>query len=344
MNSNTHIIAELAWGHDGSLDQAIKILKAAKDAGANSFSIHITNLPDYMVTYYGSGEGKVSAGRESLNVYKYLESINLKNEDWVEFNKIATEIGMPLCVMPNDIASLEFTEKQLNPKYYIISASCFSEDEFLKGLARKNKKTFFRIGGAYLGEIEKAVNIFREEGNDNIVLLHGYQNYPTKIKETNISLIKVLKEIFNTEVGLADHIDGGDEIALVIPCLAIAYGANYIEKHITWDRKEKSEDFESALNPKEFKKMVGFIRNSEIAIGKAVYGELSNATIRYRNIVRKRIVASRNLIEGDFLAIDDVCFKRSDIGLLPDQLDSIVGRKIKQKVLKDDSITKDKLV
>ena len=79
--TRTHIIAEMAWGHDGSLDQAIELATEAKKAGADSISIHVTDLDSYMVKHYGSGEGKVSAGREMLDIYKYLDKINLSNED-----------------------------------------------------------------------------------------------------------------------------------------------------------------------------------------------------------------------------------------------------------------------
>ena len=86
---NTHIIAEMAWGHDGSIDQAVELMQAAKNCGADSFSIHLTDLPNYMVNYYGSGEGKVSAGRENLDVYKYLEEIDLSKDKWIKLARIA---------------------------------------------------------------------------------------------------------------------------------------------------------------------------------------------------------------------------------------------------------------
>ncbi len=339
----THIIAELAWGHDGSVDQAIKIMKMAKTAGANSFSFHITDMPSYMVPYYGSGEGKVSAGRENLEVYKYLENINLSKSDWKKVSKTAMEINIDLCVMPNDFTSLEYAEDEIKPEYYVISAACFVEEEFLREIARKQRKTFFRIGGAYLGEIEKAISIFRQEGNNQIVLLHGFQNYPTKLEETDLALLSTLKKLFGVEVGLADHIDGGSDLAMVIPIIALSFGATYIEKHITLDRAKKSEDFESSLDPENFSKMVKYIRGAEIAIGSPSLKELSEATLRYRNISRKRIVASKPINKEEKITLKNTTFKRSDIGLTPDKNNSIVGRKAIVALQKDDAITFDKI-
>lgn len=339
----TYIIAEIAWGHDGSKKQALELVKAAKKSGADGISIHITDLPTYMVPYYGSGEGKVSKGREHLEVYNYLQDINISNNDWIEICEVIKKEKLDLCIMPNDLASLKFSEEVLKPEFYVISAAGFVEKEFVKEVAKLNKKTLFRIGGAYLGEIEDALNIFYKEKNSNIILLHGFQNYPTKLEETNLALLASLKNIFGVEVGLADHIDGGSDLAKIIPILALSYGATYIEKHITLDRDEKSEDFESALDPKAFEEMVNYVRAAEIAIGESKLKGLSDATIRYRNISRKRIVASRKINEGEVIDKNSICFMRSDIGLTPDKTDVIIGRKAKSEIRKNDSITNEML-
>ena len=104
---NTMIVAEMAWAHDGSLDKAIRIMRAAAEAGANAIGIHITDIPNYMVPHYGSGEGRVSAGKENLQVYQYLQDINLSNDDWSAFSKEAKALDIKLCVMPNDYSSLK---------------------------------------------------------------------------------------------------------------------------------------------------------------------------------------------------------------------------------------------
>jgi N,N'-diacetyllegionaminate synthase len=238
----THIIAELAWGHDGTRSQAIDIMRHAKKAGADSFSIHITDLPSYIVPHYGGGKGKVSEGREALDIYKYLEKINLDHGDWKEIKAEADRIGMQLCIMPNDMASFRFAEEWMDPDYYVLSPASFIEHDLMLQIAGTGRDTLFRTGGATLAEIENAVNIFRKAGS-RIILLHGYQNYPTSIGDTNLALLKTLKDLFGTEVGLADHIDGGSPLARIIPLLSLCYGATYIEKHITLDRSKKSEDF-----------------------------------------------------------------------------------------------------
>lgn len=340
----THIVAELAWGHDGKIEQAIELMKKAKSSGADSFSVHLTDLANYMVTYYGNGEGKVSQGREDLDIYKYLDEINPSNSDWEKLASVAKEINIQLCVMPNDLQSLSFSESKLKPEYYVVSPACFAENDMIEAIADTGKKTLFRIGGAYLGEIEKVINIFRKKGNNNIVLLHGFQNYPTKLEETDMSLLKTLKDTFNVEVGLADHIDGGDRLSKIIPMLALPYGATYIEKHITLNRKDKSEDFESALNPDDFQEFVENIRATEIALGTPYFKDLNDASLRYRKVARKRLVASTVINKGEKITLEKIIAKRCDIGLTPDNINFIIGRTAKESIQKDEALLIEKFI
>ena len=334
----------MAWAHDGSIEKAIKILHGAKVTGANAVSIHVTDMPTYMVPYYGRGEGKVSAGREHLDIYKYLERINLSCENWKSFALEARKLNIDLCVMANDMISLNFAKKELNPKYFVISAASFIETDFVIKVAQCDCPTLFRIGGATLGEIEQTIGVFRQHSQAEIVLLHGFQNYPTKIEETNLYQLNALKEMFGVSVGLADHIDGGHIDAQIMPLLAIPLGATYIEKHITFDRNEKGEDFESALGLADFKQFVGFVRDAELVLGVKNWSALSPATLRYRGVSRKKIVAARNIEKDKAIEKSDVVFKRSDVGLQPDQLGYIIGRRTSENIQENDAITLEKLV
>lgn len=333
------IIAEMAWAHDGSLQKALAILKRAKEAGADAIGIHITSLPDYMVPHYGNGTGKVSAGKEHLKIYQYLNEINLSFADWLIFKDEALKQNIDLCVMPNDLPSLAFCAKSLNPTYYVISAASFIEPNLVEAIARQNKPTFFRIGGATLAEIESTLALFQKNSSGEVILLHGFQNYPTPLENTHIRQLKTLKELFGVRVGLADHIDGASPLALSIPPLALAYGAEFIEKHITFDREEKGEDFESALDPLKFKEFVELVKAAEVALGDSSWKNLNESAMRYREISRKKIVANRSIQKDSLLSDADIAFKRSDIGLTPEKLNQMLGRRVNKDLSCDDAIT-----
>jgi sialic acid synthase SpsE len=332
------IVAEMAWAHDGSLDKAINIMRGAKAAGADFIGIHLTDMPTYMVRHYGSGAGRVSAGKEHVALYEYLERINLSQDDWRVFNEAAQGEGIGLCVMPNDLASLKFAEADLHPECYALTAAAFVEPGFVEAIARCGRTTLFRIGGATLGEIEQAVNQFRMAGAGEIVLLHGFQNYPTKLEDTNIRQLEVLARMFGTPVGLADHIDGADPLARVIPPLSLACGATWIEKHITHDRDERGEDFEAALDPEQFAEFVGNVRAAAVALGVSEWLPLSEAALRYRSVTRKRAVARHDLPAGHVLRQEDIVFKRSDHGVAGDEIALVLGRRLKASVARDDGI------
>lgn len=341
--SQIFVIAEMAWSYDGSVDNAKKIIKGAADAGADAISFHFTSMKDYMVKDYGCAAGQtLSAGKEKEKIYDYLEKINLKNKDWEELFPYAKNLGLDICVMPNDFESFNFSKK-LNPDNYVIASACFLEEDFIREVAKQKKPIILRIGGATLAEIEKVVNLIEREGNDEMVLLHGIQLYPTKLEDAHLSLIPSLARIFGLPVGLADHIDAESELALIIPLMALPLGVAAIEKHLTHDRSLKGEDIEAALNPDEFKKFVGYIREAEKALGHPYFKKLSEGELKYRNVSRKKAVAVKNINKDEEITRDKITFKRADDGISPSEIQYLIGRKAKKDIQEDDPILWDKI-
>ncbi len=339
-----YVIAEMAWSHDGSREKARQIIKGTSDAGADAISVHITSMKDYMVKDYGSLAGQtVSAGKETEKIFDYQERINLKDNDWEDLFPYAKSLGLAICAMPNDMPSLKLCIK-LKPDSYVIHASCFVDENFVTEVAKQKRPVILRIGGATLGEIESTVNIIKKNGTDDIILLHGIQLYPTRIENTRLNLIPALKAIFGLPVGLAEHMDGDSRLAMIVPLLALPLGAAVIEKHITFNRQEKGEDFESALNPGEIKQLVADIREIEKAMGSSSFESLSAAEIRYRQVSRKKTVASRAIKKGEKLSQQDIIFKRSDDGLSPDESKFIIGRTASEDIKEESPITWAKLL
>ncbi|MBN2517362.1 MAG: N-acetylneuraminate synthase family protein [Candidatus Altiarchaeota archaeon] len=337
------VIAEMAWSHDGSYDKAKAIIKGTADAGADAISVHVTHMDSYMTRDFGSKAGQTtSAGKESTKIYDYLDKINIKREWWVKLFDYAKSLGLAVCAMPNDQESLKFCD-ELKPDMYVIAAACFVEEDFIRGVAKKGKPVILRIGGATRKEIEQTIAWIRQEGNEEIVLLHGIQTYPTKIEDMHLNLIQSLKETFGLPVGLADHVDAESELALIIPLLAIPLGACVIEKHLTYDRSARGEDFEAALDPSELKKLVGYIDAAEKALGESGF-RISESESKYRLVSRKRAVAGRVIKAGEKLAKDMITFKRCDNGLYPDEVKSIIGRRAKRELRKDEPLTQDNFV
>jgi N,N'-diacetyllegionaminate synthase len=243
--------------------------------------------------------------------------------------------------MCNDEPSFEFAEAIGAADRYVIAAACFTELEFVKRVARTSKPILLRIGGATLSEIDDVVTAIRNEGNSDITLLLGVQTYPTDIAQTFIASLPRIRSAFGCAVGLADHIDGALPEAITLPALALAFGATAIEKHITTAREEKLEDFEAALGIEEFGEFVKYLRTAELALGNGEIPTDSEAATRYRMVVRKRVVAARDLPAGTVLAKDDVAFKRADHGLPAEDLNRIVGKSLNGAVSQNAGLTPD---
>jgi len=321
---NTTIIAEMAWSHDGERDLALAITEAAANGGADALSIHITHLPDYMVRHYGTGPGRVSAGKETRPIYDYLSDIALDFEDWAVVAGAARAASLDLLVMPNDEPSLAFAET-LAPTAYVLSAACFEEFDFITHVGRLGRPVYLRVGGATLGEIDTAISMLTDAGAGPLTLLFGHQNYPTAVEDTDLLALTGLRNTFGLPVGLADHIDGNDEMATILPLLALPLGASCIEKHITHDRSKRGEDFESALDSEQFRAFVKRVRLTEQALGSPALSGFGASAQAYRRNSRKRLVAARTIRAGEPITEDMVVAKRSDAGESPARKTFFIG-------------------
>jgi len=337
----TFIVAEMAWSHDGSVENAKKIIKAASDAKTDAIKFHITSLEDYMVPHYGSGKGRVSAGKKTRRIYDYLKSINLDRKAWKELFGYAKEQGLLICTMCNDMPSFQFAS-ELNSDLYDIHSSCLSDEDFVKEIAKDLKPVFLGIGASTLGEIESAISWINETGNHDIALMYGFQSYPTRLEDMHLRYIQSLKKMFSLPVGFADHTDGGSELAIITPLAALPFGANIIEKHLTYDRSARGEDFESALNPSDMKRFVQLLREAEKAFGSSAVRPFSEAELNYRQVSKKRAVAKMDIKKDEKITKDKIAFKRSDEGVYPEESRFLIGRHAKYNIAKDDPLTCEK--
>ena len=342
---NTYIIAEMAWSYTGSPERALQILEGAARAGANAISIHVTDMPSYMIEDYKciAGTTLSDSADQSATIYNFLDSINLDKEGWKKFDATASALNIDLVVMCNDRASFEFS-KQLNVRRYVISAATFLEFDLVADIVRLNPDLIIRTGGATLKEVHEVLRrIFEINNRAQVCLLAGIQLYPTPIDDLHLGSLATLAEQFKrpgVSIGLADHIDGDHPYAIYLPAMAIAFGARVLEKHITTDRKEKLEDYEAALGIEQFAVFVDYVRTAERALGDGSISYMSDnpSYYKYRMVVRKKIVASIDIAPGTVLKREMLSFKRADYGAQLDALDRLIGKQLVVAKKRDDGI------
>lgn len=314
--SPVFIIAEAANSHEGSLDVAKKLVYAAADAGADAVKFQKFITEELLVPYHPD--------------FSLFKSLELKDWEWRELFKYASDMGIIAFADVFDIPSVTFIAS-LNVPAYKIHSTDVSNTDLLRYVGSQKKPIFLGVGATYLDEITKALSFLHE----NVVLIHGFQAFPTRIEEANLMFLNTLQRKFDRLVGYMDHIDGNEEFATILPLVALGYGVCVVEKHIILDRSKKGIDHESALNPAEFKKFVQNVRKVELAIG---LGEnlFSEDEENYRLKTKKNVVAKCDIFTGEVVTHDMLAFKRARRGLSPMDIDKIIGKKIPKSMKRDD--------
>lgn len=315
-NNPAFVIAEAANSHEGSLEVAKKLVRAAADAGADAVKFQKFVVEELLVSTH-----------PDFNLFK---SLQLKDDEWRELFDYGRELGIIVFADVFDIQSAEFMSS-LNVPAYKIHSTDLSNPDLLKYVEAKGKPIFLGVGATYLDEIEKALTLLHKE----VVLVHGFQAFPTRIEETNFKFLKTLRDRFHCLVGFMDHVDGSDELANILPLVALGYGACALEKHITLDRSKKGIDHESALNPNEFQKFVRLVRKVELAIGT---GEnlFSENEEHYRLKTKKSIVARRDIRAGEVVTHEMLAFRRARRGRPPMEANKIIGLAVPKSMKRDD--------
>ena len=214
----------------------------------------------------------------------------------------------------------------------------------LDKVAATGKPINLSVGASTIAEIQSAVKRISSISESPITLMYGHQSFPTRPENVNMSYMKKLGDLFELPIGYQDHCDADEESAFWLPAASIGMGVSVLEKHITHDRSLKGIDYESALNPDEFIKFVEMVRTIDKSKGIAVPREFSKDEKKYREFQKKSIIVTRDMQAGSTIMSADVAFMRAEIlGLSPDKINQVVGKKLIKDVSAYQSITKDEI-
>ena len=313
----TLIIAEAGVNHNGSLEMAKTLVDIAKDSGADIVKFQTVKLNSLvskhasMAEYLKENTGKIESQKDML------KKLLLHFDDFKELAQYCKYKEITFLSTPFDIESIYFLN-DLVPFWKIPSGE-ITNLPYLIEIAKTNKKIILSTGMCTLNEVSDAMDILYKYGAKDITLLHCTTQYPTPVKAVNLKAMLKLKERFNVNVGYSDHTNG-----IEIPIAAVAMGAKVIEKHFTASKFMKGPDHKASLEPAELKEMVLAVRNIEKAIGT---GEKVPMKEEKENIhiVRKSIVASRNIKKGEILCEDNITTKRPGNGISPMKWFDVIG-------------------
>jgi len=318
--NRTFIIAELSANHNGSLELALETIKAARRAGADAIKLQ-TYTADTMTIDAPQEWFRISQGThwDGQHLYELYKQAYTPWEWHEKLFRAAHEEGLICFSSPFDTTAVDFLENLQAPIYKIASFE-ITDIPLIAYAARTGKPMIISTGIATLEDIELAVETCRKNGNTDITLLKCTSEYPARPEDANLFTIPDLKSRFGVKVGLSDHTMG-----IEAPAVAVALGAEVIEKHFILDRSIGGPDAHFSLNEAEFTQMVHAVRTTEKLLGKVDY-EMTEKKQRSRHFSRSLFIVE-NVKKGEAITPANVRSIRPGIGLHPKYLGEIIGKK-----------------
>jgi len=325
------IIAEAGVNHNGSLVNAKKLIDIAKEVGADCVKFQ-TAIPEKCVSKNvkkADYQVKNTGGDESQ--LEMIKKLALTFDEFIELKAYCDKQEILFISTPFDLGSVEFLNN-LDVKFWKIPSGEITNLPYLIKIAETHKPVILSTGMSTIEEVGEAIRILRERGSKDIKLLHCNTEYPTPFQDVNLKAMLTMGEKFGLEVGYSDHTEG-----IEVPIAAVAMGATVIEKHFTVDKMMEGPDHRASLDPNELKAMIISIRRIEKAIGD---GEKRPSESEAKNIeiVRKSIVASRDIKKGEIFTEDNITTKRPGNGVSPMKWFEALGEPAKKDFEEDELI------
>jgi pseudaminic acid synthase len=322
--AEVYVIAELSGNHRQSFDEAVRLVRAAKDAGADAVKLQTYTADTLTIcceAEYFKIKGTPWAGQSLYELYRQAYT----PWEWQpKLKMLADELGITLFSTPFDESAVEFLEKMNVPAHKVASFELV--DLALIGrIARTGKPVIMSTGMATKEEIGEAVLAVRLAGGTQLALLKCTSAYPAKPEEMNLHTIPDMAVTFGVPVGLSDH-----TLDIAVPVAAVALGACIIEKHLTLSRQVPGPDSAFSLEPHEFKAMVGAVRSAERAMGTVNYG-LRNDEKESR-VFRRSLFVVEDVRAGEPFTPKNVRSIRPGSGLPPKHLPVVLGQQARTDI------------
>jgi pseudaminic acid synthase len=321
----TYVIAEMSANHGQQFDESMKIVRAAKECGADAVKLQ-TYLPDTMTIACEREEFRISGGTiwDGRNLHDlYGEAYT--PWDWQpKLKKLAEDLGMDCFSSAFDSTAVDFLEEMDVPAHKIASFELV-DIPLIQKMARTGKPLIMSTGMATVEEIDEALQSARYAGATQIVLLKCTSAYPAPPEEMNLRTIPEMQRRFNVPVGLSDHTMG-----IAVPVAAVALGACIIEKHLTLSRSVPGPDSAFSLEPQEFRAMVDAVRIAEKALGEVHFGlsEKEKASRAFR----RSLFVVEDVRQGEVFTAENVRSIRPGNGLHTRHLNDVLGKSAAQGI------------
>jgi len=351
MTNKTYIIAEAGVNHNGDINKAIEMVKAAADAGVDAVKFQTFKAENLASKKIAKADYQKKNTGESESQYEMLKALELKHKDHFILRDECQKYGVDFLSTPFDSVSLKFLVDEMKIEQLKVSSGDTTNAPLLLEMAATEKPIILSTGMCMLEDVERALgviafgylraqspkdwttpglNAFKLALNNptgqqllkaKLSLLHCTTEYPAPVEEVNLAVMDGYKIMFDVRVGYSDHTQG-----IAIPIAAVARGAEIIEKHITLDRNLPGPDHNASIEIDELTAMVKAIRQVEVAVGNP-RKQVMPSERKNMDIARKTIVANENIKKGEQLTESNLAIKRAGAGPSPYSYWDLLGAK-----------------
>ena len=315
-----YIIAELSANHGGRIKIAKETIKSAKEIGADAIKLQ-TYTADTLTLDCNKEDFIIKGGTlwDNRKLYDLYQEAYLPWEWHKELFEYARSIGIDIFSSPFDKSAVDFLE-QFNPSAYKIASFEITDYELIRYTASKGRPMIISTGIATIDEIQDAVDICRDQDNNDIILLKCTSAYPASLEEANLTMIPNLAETFNVVSGFSDHTLGS-----TAPIVAVTLGAKVIEKHLILDKSIGGADADFSMDKEEFAEMVKAVRDAEKLVGKVDYS-MTERKKKSRQFSRSLYVA-KDIKKGEVFTEENIRSVRPGYGMHPKYLKEVLGQR-----------------
>ncbi|CAE6881380.1 NeuB family [Vibrio sp. B1REV9] len=330
-----YIIAELSANHNGDINRAFQIMEEAKKAGADAIKLQ-TYTHETITIDCDSEEFQIHGGLwDGQTLYELYKGAHMPWEWHKPLFEKAKELGITIFSSPFDFTAVELLEELDAPAYKIASFEVI-DLPLIKRVAQTGKPMIISTGMANEEEIAEAIKTAKDNGCQELVVLHCVSGYPAPAEQYNLRTIADIAERFDVLSGLSDHtIDNATAVA------SVAIGACLIEKHVTMDRNGGGADDSFSLEPQELKALCQDAKTAWQALGHVSYerSEAEKGNVKFR----RSLYIVKDIQAGERVTEEHVRSIRPGFGLAPKYLDDVIGMSAKINLSKGMALSWDML-
>tara|TARA_B100001741_G_C16503894_1_gene576129 strand:- start:17 stop:1093 length:1077 start_codon:yes stop_codon:yes gene_type:complete len=354
---SVYIIAEAGVNHNGSIENALRLIDIAVESGADAVKFQTFNTDALVTKDSKKARYQLQTTSKEESQYEMLKKLELGHQSHFKLKEYCENNNIDFLSTAFDHESLHFLYKELGVKKLKIPSGEITNAPLMLEHANTHLDLILSTGMATLDEIRNALGVIAfgyinneikvkpslnefsnaynsEHGQhllkEKVTILHCTSEYPAPLGEINLNALDEIRTKFNLPIGYSDHSSG-----IVVSLAAVAKGARIIEKHFTIDKNMPGPDHQSSLNSSELKEMIKQIRNIEKALGSGNKGPSKSEKLNLKTI-RKSLIANSKILKGETFTRENIAIKRPGTGKSPFTYWDFLGKQSKKDYEKGD--------